>query len=339
MNQDILLSIIIPVYNVEPYLARCMDSIVLQLCNEVEVLIIDDCSPDNSADIYEKYEKNYPQVHSIKREKNGKISMARNTGIEKAKGKYCWFVDSDDRIERNAIYNILTNIKKNPTFDTFFYSFTKVFENGEKRYIQNGTSFNKENGLKWNDFQKDLIDCKYGYEIWNKIFSVNIIKNNNIRFPRGISYGEDIAFMMLYFQYSNKVLVVNHNIYYYILRKDSMMGKSKKNSHLVDMYNNVRYVLRENKIQNDNQYLLFAKFMQEGMIQSWDIDLYENLRGISDDEFLHKMTVECLRHPISMLKYYRKSAIKMLIFCKMIQCAEYNFYKCFLILKRIARIH
>ena len=163
MNQDILLSIIIPVYNVEPYLARCMDSIVLQLCNEVEVLIIDDCSPDNSADIYEKYEKNYPQVHSIKREKNGKISMARNTGIEKAKGKYCWFVDSDDRIERNAIYNILTNIKKNPTFDTFFYSFTKVFENGEKRYIQNGTSFNKENGLKWNDFQKDLIDCKYGY--------------------------------------------------------------------------------------------------------------------------------------------------------------------------------
>ena len=59
MNQDVLLSIIVPVYNVEPYLARCMDSIVSQLCDEVEVLIVDDCSPDNSAEIYEKYEKKY----------------------------------------------------------------------------------------------------------------------------------------------------------------------------------------------------------------------------------------------------------------------------------------
>ena len=123
MNQDVLLSIIVPVYNVEPYLARCMDSIVSQLCDEVE-------SSDKwmiahriiQAEIYEKYEKKYSQIHSIKHEKNGKISMARNTGIEKAKGKYCWFVDSDDRIEKNAIYNILSNIKKNPTTDTFFYS-------------------------------------------------------------------------------------------------------------------------------------------------------------------------------------------------------------------------
>lgn len=339
MNQDVLLSIIVPVYNVEPYLARCMDSIVSQLCDEVEVLIVDDCSPDNSAEIYEKYEKKYSQIHSIKHEKNGKISMARNTGIEKAKGKYCWFVDSDDRIEKNAIYNILSNIKKNPTTDTFFYSFTKVFNDSEKCYAQNEAIISKENESRWSDFQKDLLDCKYGYEIWNKVFSTNIIKNNNIKFPQGISYGEDIAFIILYFQYSNNVLLINDNIYYYVLREDSMMGKSKKTSHLLDMFNNAKYVVSESKVQNNKEYLIFAKFIQEGMIQSWNINLYENISCISDDKFLHRMTVKCLRHPISMLERYGKSAIKILVFCKMIQCAECRSYKWFSFLKKIARIH
>ena len=337
MNNNILLSIIVPVYNVEQYLRRCLDSIVPQLCGEIEVLIIDDCSPDGSSLIYQEYERLYPQIRSIKRKKNGKISMARNTGIAHAKGQYCWFIDSDDKIDDNAVSNILKDIKTQEV-DTLFYSFSKIDSDIEKEYIQIPRQILLTNQITTRNFNNEVVSCKYGFEIWNKIFSTNIIKKYKIEFPKDISYGEDIAFIILYLQYAKAIKISDYRIYFYIIREDSMMGKSKAISHLVDMYHNSKYIF-EHISCKQNFYIVFCKFMQEGFIQSWNIDLYDNLKKISGESFLKKMTKECLHHPLSMFKVCKRQTFKVDIFLIMIEAVIYQKRNVFMKLKMLANIH
>ena len=337
MDKMILLSIIVPVYNVEAYLKRCLDSLVPQLCDEIEVLIIDDCSQDGSSTIYKEYESNYSQIRSIRRKENGKISMARNTGIAHARGQYCWFVDSDDKIDDNAIVGILDDIKTKMA-DTFFYSFSKVSSNIEKRYDTTNQQISLSNQMIKKDFINKVVCCKYGYEIWNKIFSTEILKKYEIEFPRGISYGEDIAFIIVYLQYAKSVTISNRRIYFYMIREDSMMGRAKTVSHLIDMYYNAKYVF--DKINDKERfYLIFCKLMQEGMIQSWKIDLYDNINKIADQALMKKMTSECLRHPFSILLAYKKRAFKMYIFCIMIEAVIHNKKCLFMKLRILANIH
>lgn len=337
MSENILLSIIVPVYNVELYLRRCLDSIVKQLCDEVEVIIVDDCSPDGSSKIYLEYEKKYFQVSSVRREKNGKISEARNTGIENAHGKFCWFIDSDDMIAPDAISIILDSIKNEKEVDTFFFSFSKIENNRKLVYSQKTVQYSSRQIKKWKDFQRNVVCCYYGYEIWNKIFSVDIIKNNKIAFPKGISYGEDIAFIILYLENAKNVFIQDYNIYFYLIRDDSMMGKARTISHLTDMYYNVKYI-NENIKDKRKMPFLFCKFMQEGMLQSWNIEMYENLKIISSEKFLEEMISICLTRPISILLYYRKMGIKMLIFCKIMQASMEETDRKFEKWKRIAHI-
>ena len=105
-------SVIIPIYNVEKYLAKCLDSVLNQTYKNLEILCIDDCSPDNSALILEKYSKQDNRIKIIKREKNGGLSAARNTGIDASTGEYLYFLDSDDWIELDYIEKMVEKIKE-----------------------------------------------------------------------------------------------------------------------------------------------------------------------------------------------------------------------------------
>ena len=111
MSSKLKLSIILPVYNVENYINRCLESILPQLDDNTELIIVDDCSPDKSVDICEDATEGLSNVRIKRRSKNGGLSAARNTGIEEAKGEYIWFVDSDDYIESNAVSVLLKSIK------------------------------------------------------------------------------------------------------------------------------------------------------------------------------------------------------------------------------------
>ena len=111
MSSEIKLSIILPVYNVEGYINQCLESILPQLDNNTELIIVDDCSPDRSIDICEDATEGISNVCIKRRDKNGGLSAARNTGIEEAKGEYIWFVDSDDYIENNAVSVLLKSIE------------------------------------------------------------------------------------------------------------------------------------------------------------------------------------------------------------------------------------
>ena len=117
MSTKLKLSIILPVYNVEKYISECLKSIIPQLGEKTELIIVDDRSPDMSIDICEKITEGVPNIYIKKRSENGGLSAARNTGIEVAKGEYVWFVDSDDYIENNAVSILLKSIEEGSKVD------------------------------------------------------------------------------------------------------------------------------------------------------------------------------------------------------------------------------
>ena len=337
MQSQLLLSIIVPVYNVECYIERCLDSIVSQITKEVEILIIDDCSPDKSINICEKYAQRYPAIKIIRHEKNKKISAARNTGINNAEGRFCWFIDSDDYVQKGAVTSILKNIKENFETDTFFYSSEKIDDN-QKRQIKITDipiTFNLEQ--KKHMFLKKVMRCEYGFEIWNKIFLTEHLKKYNIEFPEKISYGEDIAFIYLYLQYARKVNLSSQSIYVYITRENSMMGKAKSISHLKDMYKNVEYIYLKSK-EKRNIYLIFAKFLHDGIIQSWNLKLYDRIYELKEEKLIYSMIFQAMSHPISLIEFYGKGALKMYLFLVLMKLALNKKEKQFHYIKKRIRV-
>lgn len=133
MENNIIISIVIPVYNVEKYLDECLGSIIKNYHTNVEVILVDDGSTDKSGSLCDKYDKKYEFI-SVIHKKNGGLSSARNVGIEKAKGKYIWFVDSDDYISNDSISNILEEAKKDG--DLIIGNYLVFYPNGKKRFIK-----------------------------------------------------------------------------------------------------------------------------------------------------------------------------------------------------------
>ena len=127
---NILLSVVIPVYNVEKYLQQCVDSIINQLTDECEIILVDDGSPDGSGEICDRYANKDSRINVI-HQQNGGLAAARNTGLDYARGEYVAFVDSDDYLDGHCIAKILSWISSGGA-DVCFMRAMKVFPNGKR---------------------------------------------------------------------------------------------------------------------------------------------------------------------------------------------------------------
>lgn len=209
---DDLISVIIPAYNAEKYMDRCLNSIVKQSYNNLQIIVVNDGSTDNTKKILEKFAEADNRIVVIN-QKNGGVSQARNNGIYIAKGKYMCFVDSDDYIDINMIQKLYDGIKK---CELSVCGFVNYFDNEEK---DGPSPFGNTNGLKTrNEYLK--IMSKYLYSVyfgalWNKLYLSEIIMKNNIRFDDKISFAEDFIFNIKYLEYVTKVSIVHNNLYYY----------------------------------------------------------------------------------------------------------------------------
>ena len=195
-----LISIIIPVYNVEAYLAECLDSIFNQFIDGCEVIIINDGSTDNSRQILTEYQIKYPKLVIIDQENKG-LSGARNTGIRNAQGEYLYFLDSDDYLLPNAIENVIQSIKST---DVEVIGFNAL-ANGEKVYIPSFKVSDKPKiGIDFYvDFYKDngfYPYCNVPVYVYRKLF----LDRYNLTFKEGL-YHEDILFSMFVFFYATKI--------------------------------------------------------------------------------------------------------------------------------------
>lgn len=213
------ISIIVPVYKVEPYIRRCIDSILSQTFKDFELILVDDGSPDRCGEICDEYALKDSRIKVIHK-KNGGLSSARNVGLDIAQGEYIGFVDSDDYIELN-MYETLYDLCKNNNADIGVIS-SRIVKN--KKMILRETSglkiFNKERAME------ELAIGKYFDEVvWTKLFKNSTI--GNLRFKLNIKH-EDTEFTYRVIDRCQKLVYVGKPMYNYIIKDNSIMAFSKK---------------------------------------------------------------------------------------------------------------
>lgn len=211
------LSIIIPIYNAEKYLKKCLERILDNQNQNIEIILINDGSKDNSDKICKKFNELDKRIKYKSIENNG-CSNARNLGINLSTGKYIWFIDSDDFIEKNAINEILEEIKKDPEIIIFGTKLKDIKNKREEVIIPKMES--KRNFIFNQTF---LFNSP-----WNKIYQREIIVDNKINFLLNCHMGEDMIFNFKYFYYIERITFINKAFYNYCLESGVTSSPKKR---------------------------------------------------------------------------------------------------------------
>ena len=217
MSQEkALIWIIIPVYKVEKYLEKCIQSVINQTYENLQIILVDDGSPDNCGKICDEYAKKDHRIEVIHKS-NGGLSDARNKGLEIAKGEYIGFVDSDDYIEAD-MYEVLYNLLKQYNADVSICNFYTVSQG--KISIKNADNgINEYNRIEI--LKEILLDKNIQSYAWNKLYKKELF--DEIKYPIGKKY-EDIGTTFYLLEKCNKVVVTGKSEYYYINRQDSIVN-------------------------------------------------------------------------------------------------------------------
>ena len=222
------ISVIVPVYKVEPYLRRCVDSILSQTFADFELILVDDGSPDNCGAICDEYAQKDSRVRVIHKE-NGGVSSARNAGLDIANGTYVTFCDSDDYYTVEWLENLLVAITSNQA-DVIVGNF-KMMSSDEKELqsIQHEVATYQTESFegKKQYVYSQLFGNKNGWEVWSRLFKMQIVKDKNVRFCESCgNYAEDLGFVLEYMLFANKVVSIEFSGYRYRVRPESMMQSS-----------------------------------------------------------------------------------------------------------------
>lgn len=248
MNQ--LISIVIPIYNVESKLERCLNSIKCQTYPYIEVLLVNDGSPDNSKEICMNYVNVDSRFVYFEKE-NGGLSSARNFGIKEAKGKYIYFIDSDDYCEDDLLKKLISGFNNDIQIVASGYQIEYPYE---KIIVEKKSSNSGEMDIK--NFVLELDAAEMFNVVWNKLYILDIIKKYNISFEENMMPGEDIIFNCEYLKHVKKGNIINENLYHYMREnEETLVNKYDK-----DLIDKVSYFLskKEELLKNveiDNSML------------------------------------------------------------------------------------
>lgn len=205
-------SIIIPAYNSQNSIESCVNSAINQTYKNIEVIVVDDGSTDDTYQILSRIKEKYSRLKLIRQE-NGGVSAARNTAIQNATGDYIAFLDSDDTLTENAVEDMLSLADENT--DLVICSYNQLEMKGKKVKKNTPRIYNNPQELldDFIEYDKDI------WGIWNKLFRRDIIVDNNILYSTNFSYGEDHIFNLAYTKYiKNKVVVSDKIVYNYYMQ-------------------------------------------------------------------------------------------------------------------------
>lgn len=245
-------SIIIPVYNVEEYLGKCLDSAVNQTYKNLEIICINDCSSDNSRKILQEYKNNDDRIVIIDLEKNRGISAARNAGLDVASGEYIYFLDSDDWIDPDYIEKMVEAIHS-ANVDVVYNNTIEI-----GKYSSN--YFNRED---LNKFSNTFIDAKKAiltipWNVWAYLWKKTFLERINIKFPEGYKI-EDLYFQMLTLCYLDELFIINGSAYHYLIKGIPQKPK-----------NNVQTILK-------TYNLIYEEYKKKGLLEIPNIRILPNI--------------------------------------------------------------
>ena len=289
-----LISVIVPIYNVEDYLRQCLDSILEQTLSHFEVILVNDGSPDSSGDICREYVEKDSRFHYFEKE-NGGLSDARNYGIERARGEYLTFIDSDDYIDPlhlEYLYNTLMNndadisvsnyMNYHTSIATFYlHTFGDYYEkNYSSEELLDNLAILERNDLSFST-------------IWGKLYKRSVF--SFLRFPKGV-IGEDVALIYKIYTQVQKIVYFHKDTYIY-RENESGITKSKIYPLVTAQLNHVAErlallaIMGYDVTKHFDRYITFLKITEYNMRMIWgmeDTETYrhikENLLLISQDE-------------------------------------------------------
>ncbi len=258
------ISIIVPVYNVEEYLRECLDSILCQTLEDLQILCVNDGSSDGSLGILREYEKKDSRIEIID-QPNAGVSAARNTGLKQARGRYTLFVDSDDTIDRTLCERAGEKATVTGADMTFFY-FQRAENAGPSSIFR---SLPTEEMVSPD--QKIAV-ARFGFP-WLKLYRTDLLTKNDIVFPEGLRY-EDILFHWQSFVLAGKIAVLPEPLYIYRERAGSMLaGRGEYFCDIVPIFERIKRFLIQHGVYEDykNEFLRFKLTMFQ--------DAYHGIRG------------------------------------------------------------
>lgn len=248
-------SIIVPVYNTEKYVKRCLDSIKSQSFKDYEVIIVNDGSTDNSSDIISKYS------YKVINQENQGLSMVRNNGVKEASGDYLIFLDSDDYIEKDLLEEINNSLSNNP--DLVRYQIKEVFDNKSDINYEE-TPFDNKNGV---EAFKLITNYHFVENAWAYAIKREFYLKEKFSFKKG-TYHEDFGLIPLVIIKSKIVNSINYVGYCYYQRDGSIMNSSdysKTKKKVKDFYDHYLYLTKEiNKTKLEKTY--FMSFISNSLI-------------------------------------------------------------------------
>lgn len=231
-------SIIVPIYQVEKYLIKCLESLVNQTLKEIEIILVNDGSTDNSSEIAKEFQMQYPEKIIYLEKENGGLSDARNFGIPKATGEYIAFLDSDDYVEMTT-YEKMYQLAQKENSDMVECDF--VWEYSNKRKEDIGQIYHGKH---------EMIE-KVRVVAWNKLIKREILEKTSIKFPKGCRY-EDVEFTYKLIPHLEKVSFLKKVCIHYVQRNDSISNaQNERTKEIFEVLKNVIDYYKENDLYDE----------------------------------------------------------------------------------------
>lgn len=317
-SQDDKVSVIVPIYNVSQYIDRCIESIQNQSYENLEIILVNDGSTDQSGDACDKFAANDERIIVIHKQ-NGGLSDARNVGIDKATGEYIAFVDGDDFLHKDFILALIT-ASKNNSADVAACGHTLYYS--EK--LQFPTNANGDDVFSTEQAIKDIFTDKKVVDVmaWNKLYKADLFKSGT-RYPVGKVH-EDVATTYKLLSLANKVAFVNLPFYYYVQRKDSIVNQpfNEKRLALLDIIKDIEpFVQAHPEYNEEYKFYVFlnhlltlnamalSNYKDKAYLEKMRADTlnyYKNLSGCPYIRGSHKLTYITLKLGMPIYKNIRK---------------------------------
>ena len=272
-----MISLIIPVFNVEEYLEQCLESIIEQSFSDYEVILVDDGSTDKSMEIIREYKKRFNQVKVLSQRNKG-VSEARNLALKYAKGEYVLYIDSDDFLRFNML-EIMVNKANKTNADIVMCNYNLYYGVNNKNNRMVSYNVLEDKIYSSSEVIDMILNFNIQGQLWNKLFKRSLLLENNFEFESG-RYIQDIFPVFKVINNSNKIVFINEDLYCYRQRDTSTIHKNHAMTSII------QYIIKNNLQVNSNSFKVFRASVLSYFIYHYtNTDINRNYRDFKKSKY------------------------------------------------------